>query len=188
MSTTQVEPNLLSADEFWRLPDDGNLTELVRGRIVMMSRPGFRHGWLCNRIGCLLGEFVNAQQLGYVVNNDSGVVTEQDPDTVRGPDIAYYSHQRMPKEQGPPEGYPEVAPELVIEVLSPNDRSSEVLKRIGEYLTVGVLIVCVVDSRRRHVRVFYPDQPDITLGEDDDLTLPQLLPEWRAKVRDLLGG
>ena len=109
MSTAQTQTPFLSADEFWRLPDNGQPRELVRGRIVMMSRPGFRHGWLCNRIGCLLGEFVNARQLGYVVNNDSGVITEEDPDTVRGPDVAYYSYERVPKDQPPPEGYPEVA-------------------------------------------------------------------------------
>ena len=154
----------------------------------MMSRPGFRHGWLCNRIGCLLGEFVNSRQLGYVLNNDSGVVTEEDPDTVRGPDIAYYSYQRVPKDRPPPDGYPDVAPELVFEVLSPNDRWSQVLTRIGEYLTAGVLVVCVVDSRRRHVRVFYPERPDVTLTEGEELTLPEVLPEWRASVSELLGG
>jgi Uma2 family endonuclease len=153
-----------------------------------MSRPGFRHGWLCNRIGCLLGEFVNSRQLGYVINNDSGVVTEEDPDTVRGPDIAYYSHQRIPKDQPPPEGYPDVAPELVFEVLSPNDRWSEVLTRIGEYMTAGVLVVCVVDSRRRQLRVFHPDGSDITLSENDELALPDLLPDWRVGVVEVLGG
>jgi Uma2 family endonuclease len=177
----------MTAEEFQTLPDDAQPRELVRGQIVMMSRPGARHGWICNRIGRLLGNFVEERDLGFVFNNDSGVVTEENPDTVRGPDIAFYSYQRMPKEQGPPEGYPEVAPDLVVEVLSPNDRWGTVLKRVGEYLDAGTLTVCVVDPRQRRAKLYYPDRAETTVEADGTVTFPELLPGFQSRVADFLG-
>ena len=87
---------LLTAKEFWLLPDDGQLTELVRGRIVTMNMPGFRHGEICGTIVGILREHTRPRKLGRAVCNDSGVQTEHDPDTVRGADVAYYSFARLP--------------------------------------------------------------------------------------------
>ena len=153
----------------------------------MMSHPGARHGWICNRIGRPLGNFVEAHDLGFVFNNDSGVVTEEDPDTVRGPDIAYYSYQRMPKKQGPPEGYPDVSPELIVEVLSPNDRYGAVLKRVAEYLDAGTLVVCVVDPRQRRAKLYFSDRPEITIEANDTITFPEVLPGFQSRVAEFLG-
>src|SRR5438105_14325285 len=115
MSTTTT--SLLTAEEFRLLPDYGKHRELVRGRIVEMNVPTPRHGYLCNRVGRILGNFAEDRGLGRVMNNDSAVVTAKDPDTLRGPDVSYYSYSRIPK--GPiPEGYLDVVPELVFEVRS----------------------------------------------------------------------
>jgi Uma2 family endonuclease len=165
---------LLTAEEYWLLPDDGPPTELVRGRIVPMNMPTPRHGYFCNKIGRILGNFVEQRDLGRVMNNDSGILTEHDPDTVRGADVAYFSYERLPR--GPvPEGYLDVLPELVVEVRSQTDRWNEIISKVGEYLTAGVGVVCVLDPQSVTATVFYSsDQPPRVFAADDELVLPEV--------------
>lgn len=127
---------ILTAEQFARLPDDDNPMELVRGRIVRMNVPGFQHGYICTNVAAILHQHVRRHNLGRVVDN-SGVVTERSPDSVRGPDVAFFSYTRLPKSIKP-RPYPDVAPELVFEVLSPDDRWREVLAKVAEYLKAGV--------------------------------------------------
>jgi Uma2 family endonuclease len=158
--------------------------ELVRGRIVMMNVPYYRHGKICSRIDRFLGNFVEDHDLATFVSNDAGVVTERGPDSVRGADVAYYSYQRIPKDVDP-EGYPDVSPELVFEVRSPSDRSKSVKEKISEYLAAGVLTVCVVDPANSTVELHYPDRPAITSSIGDELTLPEILPGFSLPLRRL---
>jgi Uma2 family endonuclease len=181
MATTEM---LLTADEYSRLPDNGCPTELVRGRIVTMNVPNFQHGMLCNRIGRLLGNYAEERQLGYVLNNDAGVVTQREPDTVRGPDVCFYSYLRVPKGTIPA-GYPNVVPEVAIEVRSPSDRWAKVLEKVSEYLNAGVDSVYVVDAQLRSVFAYTADQPNETLDNDDELTFPPPLDGLRIGVRRL---
>src|SRR5262245_28079988 len=117
-----VAGRLVTAAEFLAMPDppDGSRQELVRGEVVTMPPPGFRHGLRQVRICSLLDQFGRSTRHGRVTV-ESGLVTERDPDTVRGPDVAYWSAERLPLDQEP-EGYPEVAPELCFEILSPGNR------------------------------------------------------------------
>src|SRR5262249_33653402 len=178
MSTVET---LLTAEEFWRLPQDGVPRELVRGRIVIMNMPAPRHGYFCNKIGRILGNFVEERGLGRVMNNDSGVITERGPDTVRGADVLYYSYTRLPK--GPmPEGYLDVTPEIVFEVRSPGDRWKKIIAKVGEYLNAGVLAVCVLDTQTHTLTVYREDELTQVLAEDDELLLPDLHPDFRVAV------
>ncbi len=90
---------LLNAAEYAQLPDRGIPTELVRGRVVEMNVPAPRHGEIGANITTLINPHVRGKGMGRVVSNDGGIVTERDPDTVRGGDVAYYSYARVP--QGP---------------------------------------------------------------------------------------
>src|SRR6266542_3658010 len=95
---------LLTAEEYYWLPDNGQPTELVRGRVVPVNMPYPRHGQICGKVMRLLGSFLDRHDVGHLLSNDSGVVTERGPDTVRGPDVAFYSYARVPR--GPlPQGY-----------------------------------------------------------------------------------
>src|SRR5262249_5735735 len=87
-----VAEALLTAAEFRQLPDDGQRRELVRGKVVVMNVPAPRHGQICVKVVRILGRFLDAHDLGHLVSNDSGVVTERDPDTVRGADVSFYSY------------------------------------------------------------------------------------------------
>ena len=184
MTTTVVEPQLLTAEEYAVLPNDGRLTELVSGRIVEMNRPFTSHGYFLVRLSMLLGQFVEQHGLGRVVGGDAGLVTHRDPDTVRGPDLAYYSYQRMPR--GPiPDGYWPASPELVIEIRSKNDRWKDILQKVAEYLSANVLTVAVVDPASQRVHLFSADHEVTVLNADDHLTFPDLLPGFDVIVSRL---
>jgi Uma2 family endonuclease len=175
---------LLTAEEYYRLPDTGRPSELVRGQVVMMNNPGARHGCICGNITFLLKSFLRQHDLGYVLTNDSGVITERSPDSVRGPDVAYYSYGRIPKGQLP-SGYPKVPPELVFEVRSPSDRWKNILSKVAEYLQAGVLTVCVVDPEDEIVIVYHPDRTEERLDLEKSLTFPEILPGFSVPVREL---
>lgn len=173
---------LLTAEEYGRLPDNGQATELVRGWIVEMNMPYPRHGQICGKIDRIVGNYVDEHQLGHVITNDSGVVTEHDPDTVRGADVAFYSYTRVPP--GPfPQGYLAVVPELLFGVLSPSDRWELVRAKVAEYRNAGVTVVCVLDPATEAVHVFRADQPEQVLRGDDLLELPEVLGDFRVAVR-----
>jgi len=115
------------------------------------------------------------------MSNDSGVITDREPDTVRGADVSYYSFSRLPR--GPlAEGYGNEIPELVVEVRSPGDRWRDIQKKITEYLQAGVLAVVVLDPGPRTAHVFSADDPPRTLGAEDELTLPGILDGFRVRV------
>jgi Uma2 family endonuclease len=176
----QPTPGLLTAEEFARRPNPGYPEELVRGRVVAMPLPGARHGFVCANAAFALGNHVEKFRLGRVVNL-SGVITARGPDSVRGPDVSFYSYAKLPK--GPlPQGYPDVPPDLVLEVLSPDDRWPKVLAKVVEYLNAGVAVVGVLDPERRNLHLYEGDEPVRVLGEADELTLPALLGDFRINV------
>jgi Uma2 family endonuclease len=174
---------LLTAEEYQRLPDNGRPSELVRGRIVEMNIPAPRHGYFCGKVVQIIGRHSEDHDLGRVVSNDAGVVTEHNPDTVRGPDVCFYSFARLPR--GPlPEGYLNVAPEAAFEVRSPTDRRSEILAKVAELLRAGVIAVCVLDPQTETVTIYREDsEPDRVLRGDAEFGLPDILPGLSVPVR-----
>jgi Uma2 family endonuclease len=186
MSTaTQATPVAMTAGEFSRRPDPGYPEELVRGRIETMPPPRARHGQVCNKVGRIFGNYAEEHSLGHVLCNDSGVITERDPDTVRGADIAFYSYAKMPK--GPlPDRYPDVPPDLVIEVLSPDDRWRKVMIKVAEYLQLGVAVVGVLDPEEATMTLFEGDKAVRVLSRDDEFHLPELFGAFRVPVRAFL--
>ena len=149
-----------------------------------MNRPFTSHSYFCVRISVLLYQFIDAHGLGRVVSNDAGVVTQRNPDTVRGPDVAFYSYARVPR--GPlPEGYWPVTPELVIEVRSPDDRWKDVVHKAAEYLDANVLTVAVIDPVPQRVHLFSADRESTVLNAGDMLTFPDVLPGFEVPVSRL---
>ena len=179
MATTEA---LVTAETYLRLPDLGQPTELVRGKVVMMNMPGARHGKVCARITFQLMSFNERAQLGHIMTNDSGVVTTRDPDSVRGPDVAFYSYERLPPGEVTA-GYPAQPPELVFEVLSPSDRYSELQQKAVEYLDAGVRCVSIVDPQREQVVLYHPDRPPETLAASDILEFAEILPGFSVSIR-----
>ena len=172
---------LMTAEEFGQRPDPGHPEELVRGRLVEMTPPDRRHGYVCSNVAGLLRDHVREHGLGRVMSNDSGVITERDPDTVRGADVAFYSYARLPR--GPlPKGYGPEIPELIVEVRSPSDRWRVVLDKVSEYLKAGVVVVVVLDPEPEVAHVFGADEAPRVLASGDELTLPGVLEGFRVPV------
>jgi Uma2 family endonuclease len=174
---------LMTAEEYCLLPDNGQPTELVRGKVVPVNMPRPRHGEICVNVIYLLKRHLDDHPLGRVVSNDSGVPTEHDPDTVRGADVAFYSYARVPIGPLPPRSYLSVPPEVVFEVRSPFDRWKAVLTKVAEYLNAGVGVVCVLDDAGEAVHVFTDDDPVRVLTAGQTLTLPGILPDFQVVVR-----
>ena len=182
MATIATTP--LTAEQFLQMADDGQPSELVRGEIVMMSRPEPRHGYICMELGGMLREYVKTHKLGRMIGNDSAVVTTRGPDTVRGPDVAFYSYARVPKGRMPKGQLPQ-PPEIVFEVRSPNDRWSEMLAKAVEYLQAGVDAVVLVDPDSETVSLLHGDRPVLSFSGDDELRLPPPLEGFSVPVSKL---
>jgi Uma2 family endonuclease len=177
-----ISEKLLTIEEYLLLPDEDVPNELVRGRIVPLAIPFPRHGQICSEVLYLLYRFLDVHHMGRLVSNNSGIITERDPDTVRGADIAFYSFQRVPR--GPlPDGYLDVMPELIFEVRSPGDRWGRILAKVGEYLEAGVTVVCVLDQMTERCQVYRSKEDMQVFTSEQELTLPDVLPEFRAVVR-----
>ena len=181
---TVLDTALVTAQEFLHRSDGGAATELVRGRIVEMNRPYTSHGYLTMRVAFILQQYLQEHDIGRVGGADAGVVTEHDPDTVRGPDVAFYSYERIPR--GPlPEGYWPAAPELVVEIRSSDDRWKDILRKAAEYLSAGVLTVAVADPLTQRVHLFSADRDAAVLNADDELTFPDIMPGFAVPVKKL---
>ena len=179
-----ITPKLMTADEFADLPDDGMRHELVRGELRTMAPPGFQHGKSGSRFGRSLDRHVEEKQLGEVITTETGYRLTTEPDTVRAPDVAFLSTDRL-MAAGDVTGYFPGAPDLVVEVISPNDRYTDVDEKVAEWLEHGTLLLFVVDPRRQTVAVHRPGQPRRVLGVDDILDGEDVVPGWSMPVREL---
>src|SRR5260370_12952251 len=117
-----------------------------------MSRAGKRHGLVCLNVGGILQSFAAARKKGYACSNDTGVIVEREPDTVRGPDISFYEDTSVFEEVE--EKYGDTPPLLTVEELSPNDSMGKVNRRIKEQLIFGIKVVWLVDSEARTVTAY----------------------------------
>jgi Uma2 family endonuclease len=177
----------MTAEEFYdwvHRPENVNKWfELVRGEVIELPAPTKSpHGVICVNVGFFLSLYARKHGSGYVTSNDSGVILERDPDTVRGPDVALYDDAERFVDLHPK--YGEHPPVLAVEVLSPNDRADRVIEKINDYLRTRVRLVWVVNPSVRSVTVYQPDQPPIRLDEMQELTGGSILPEFRCRVLD----
>lgn len=179
-----VEPKLMTADELLRLPDDGMRHELVQGELRTMPPGGDEHGEIAGTFHSSLGPYVRAQNLGRTYIADTGYHLAKDPDTVRAPDVAFVRRERV-EATGRLRGFREGAPDLVVEVISPNDLYTEVDQKVAEYLAHGARLVFVINPRRRTVARHRPGEPVRTLTEDDALDGEDVVPGWTLSVREL---
>jgi len=179
-----ITPKLMTWQEFAELPDDGMRHELVRGVPQAMPQPQLPHSRLGRRIGRSLDRYVDAHGLGEVYVGELGCLLTAHPDTVRSPDIAFLSAARV-VETADVTDYLPGSPDLVVEVISPNDRLTRVAGKVAEWLEHGARLVVVVNPRRHTIDVHRPGQPTRTLGLNDTLSGEDVVPGWTLPVRDL---
>ena len=164
----------MTAEELLRLNLPNKRTELVHGVLVVREPAGYQHGDVAMRLAAAIFTHVEAHGLGRVFAAETGFTLARNPDTVRAPDVAFISTARLP--EPPPRGFAELAPDLAVEVLSPDDRPGEVLAKVGNWLTAGARLVWVVDPVRVLARAYRADGSESMLDEMDALRGEDVLP------------
>ncbi len=170
----------MTADELLRVHLPGKRVELVRGVLVVREAGGSRHGQVTMKLAAKLDQHARGTGAGTVIAADAGFTLARDPDTVRGPDIAFVSAARHP--DPPPPGFPDFAPDLVVEVSSPDGRPGEMLARVADWLTAGTRLVWVVDAERRVARVYRQDGSESLLGRADALSGEDVVPGFSCPL------
>ena len=179
-----VSTKLLTADELLGLAGDGRRYELIEGTLVELSPAGTEHGLIAMKAGVILYQFVRRRGLGEVFAAETGFVLSSNPDTVRAPDVAYVAADRLPS-CGVPVGYLRLAPDLVVEVVSPSDTASDLQGKVYAWLDAGCRLVWVVYPATRSVTVFRSRHDVRGFGEDDTLDGSPLFDDFNLEVRDL---
>lgn len=180
-----VETKPVTAEELLRTPDDGSRRELVKGEVRTMAPAGGKHGFVAGEIFGELRNYVKANDLGWTFAAETGFKVASDPDTVRAPDAAFVRKERVEAAGDDFEGYFPGAPDFVCEVVSPNDRHSDVLEKALDWLHSGCRMVLVVEPRGKTVTVYRaPDDVKI-LSADDRIDGADVLPGWSLAVKDL---
>jgi len=180
-----MTPPLMTAEELLYTSVPNKRTELVRGRLIVHEPPGGKHGYVAANLAFRLKQHIDLTEAGAVFVGDVGFTLHRDPDTVRGPDVAFVRKDRLP--QPIPNSYLEFAPDLVVEVLSPNDRPGEVLAKVGDWLDAGAQLVWVIDPERRLARVYRADGTEQFLEETDKLLGEDALPGFSSSLASILG-
>jgi len=175
----------LTAEEFWRLPGDGKRRELVRGEVVEEMPPGGKHGMVALRLGSRLEAWARSGP-GGVVGVESGFVLSRGPDVVRGPEVSYVRAERVPA-GGVPEAFWELAPDLVVEVVSPGESADAVREKVRDYFDAGTPLGWLVYPRTREVVVHTPDGLARSHDTGDTLEGYDLLPGFALPVAELFG-
>jgi Uma2 family endonuclease len=178
---TMPEVQLVTADELTRVPENGRTYELVQGRLIGMSKPGVLHGLVGTRLFSPLARFVEAHRLGVVLPQDTGFLLTRNPDTVRGPDLSFVTRARL-ESVGLAKGFWPGAPDLAVEVASPNDRWQGLVEKAAEYLRHGARLVWVINPEKRLVVVFRANHTPLRLTESDVLDGADVVPGFQLPV------
>jgi Uma2 family endonuclease len=174
---------VITAEELEKFPQDDYRYELVRGRLIRMSPVGYQHGRVVAEFMFLLQRHLRGRSLG-VVMTEVGFKLASNPDTVRAPDIAFIRQERIPSPD--PRGFWAGPPDLAVEVLSPDDRASEVREKIEEYLQHGVPLALVVDADLKTVTIYRRSKSSTTLRAAEDLLdLGEVVPGFRCALREI---
>ena len=182
LTTLGTEP--ITADQLLEMYGKGMRGELIRGVFCPTMATGVKHGEIVVNLVGYLREVVRPNRLGRMMASDSGVKIESNPDTVREPDIAYFSRERLPLDADVP-GYAEIPPDLVVEVVSPSDSVREIAGKANMWINAGVQLVWVLWPETQMVEVYRPGQPVVTLVENDTLTAEGVLPQFNVPVSDI---
>ncbi|MHC4931355.1 MAG: Uma2 family endonuclease [Planctomycetota bacterium] len=172
---------ITTAEQLWRAGDIGRC-ELVRGELKMMIPAGDEHGRVTITLTYAVTHHVGSRELGILHGAETGFILSRDPDSVRAPDLAFTRAERA---SPPVRGFVPGAPDLAVEVLSPDDRPGYVREKVAEWLEAGTLVVWVADPRRRTVTVHEPGRPPSMFGESDLLPGGALPPGFELAVRDV---
>ena len=181
MATTR----LFTVEDVERAPPEGEW-ELIDGELVPVPPSGLESSSLGHRIGRIVGNFVDAHDLGLMAGADGGYVLFPDRATIRVPDVAFIRQDRLPP-PGERSRFPRLAPDLAVEVLSPSDSTSEVIAKIEMYQETGIPLIWVVDPEKTTITVIATGRPTVVLKPGDILEGGNVLPGFTVPVMEIFG-
>jgi Uma2 family endonuclease len=155
----------ITAEEFLSVSIPGKRVELVRGVLLVREPAGLPHGRITLNLARRLADHAETRHLG-------------------APDIAFIRHERIPTPE--PAGFPDMAPDLAVEVLSPGNRPGEVLGKIADWLSAGTRLVWVIDPERRVARTYHLDGTEAVVSADDALRGEDVLPGFVCSLSAIL--
>ena len=177
-------PKIQSAEELYSADHGQDRFELVKGVLIVMSPAGSEHGKIASRILIRLGSHVEEQDLGETFAAETGFLIESDPDTVRAPDAAFVSHKKL-SETAQTSAYLPLAPDLVVEVVSPNDSSSDVEAKAEQWINAGTQIVLVADPKNETLRIYQSKSEIQVLRSGETFSSGDVCNNWQLDVDDV---
>ena len=182
MSTAILETRV-TPEQLLEMPDGDNF-ELVDGRLVERDM-GWRSSRIGGRVFRILDVYCEQRGLGWVAPADASYQCfPDDPGMVRKPDVSFIRRERL-REEEEPEGHCPIAPDLAVEVISPNELYYQVEEKIADYFSAGIPLVWVVNPATRSVRVHRRDGTISDLAEADELTGEDVIPGFGCRVSDI---
>ena len=181
---TSYQSRTVTAEELYEISSDGNRYELIQGTLQMMSPAGGRHGRLANHLAWLLSNHVNTNALGVVFAAETGFRIAADPDTVLAPDVAFVSQLRFRGHEHET-GYLPIAPDMVMEVLSPSDRFSRVEAKAMAWLDAGCRMVLLVDPENLSVHVYQSRQQIQVYEKHEAIDCHPVVQQWRLELNQV---
>ena len=174
----------VTADDLLQMPDDGRRYELVEGELIDMAPAGGRHGHVAMQIGWRLAEHVDKNGLGMAFAAETGFLLERSPDTVRAPDAAFIATERLPAGEITA-SFVDIVPDLVVEVASPGDTSSELQAKTEEWLRYGVRMVWGADPNSQSITVYSSVDDSLIFNVGNEISGDPVLPGFRCPVEDI---
>lgn len=184
--TTATTSELVTADELLHMPDppSGGRYELVRGRLIEVGPSSTRSNEVAGELIRRLGNHIREHKLGRFGGSEGGFRLTKNPDTVRAPDVWFVRSDRVSSGRMPDKFF-EGAPDLVVEVLSPTDRTGDIWQRVGQYLDAGSRLVWVIDPNIEAAAAFPVDGFPIIIGPEGMLDGGDVVPGFVLPLREL---
>lgn len=181
---TLQEKKVWTAEDLLALADDENRYELVRGELIMMTPASTRHGKFAARLVRALGSYAEEHELGEVYTAEPGFELEAEPPTVRAPDVAFVRRERIPPE-GEPDGFWAIAPDLVIEIISPSETAQAIHDKVADYLRAGTQLLWLIYPASQTAMEYLPSMDARRLTVEDNLNGGDVVPGFRYPLRRL---
>lgn len=170
--------------EFMALPDDGHRYEIVNGELTNMGNSGANHGYVCSLMITALMNYILPKKLGVVL--DSSTAFKMKSGNKRSPDISFFAKERLQGLEKLPAGFLDGAPDLAVEILSPNNTVEEIDGKVVEYFDNGSRLVWVINPSQNYVLVYRSArEPDRLLKSSDSLDGEDVVPGFTFPVTDL---
>lgn len=182
--STVIEQALYEPEDLLTMPA-GDSFELVDGRLVERNMSKWS-SYVAGNTHQRLKNFCDAKQLGWVYPEGTAYQCFPDaPKKVRRPDVSLIQLERISPDEAMSDGHLRIAPDLAVEVVSPNDLAYEIDEKVDEHEAAGVKLIWIVNPETKAVRVYRGDGTVSMLREKDELDGENVVPGFRCPVADL---